>query len=153
MSWIDDWNNIIRTVIFPDQELRTLMNLPSDIKIIDFIDNYFIRAGYTGKLLTNQSVRIVYGSYPVGPTENPNVTVDMMSFDIYVKQEDLHNVSNDRLVFRNQKIAERLHYLLMRQKRLYSYKFWFQSEGDLGTSMMGYTRYNISFKYKRVYDI
>lgn len=153
MSWIDDWNDILRNVIFPDTELRALMKLPDDINIINFIDKYFIRAGYTGTLLTDQSVRIVYGSYPIATTDNPHVTKDMLSFDIYVKQEDLHNVSDDRLIFRNQKIAERLHYLLMRNRYLGSYRFWFQSEGDMGTSMMGYTRYNISFNYMRVYNI
>lgn len=150
--WITEWNDIIRDVFFADAELKSLMKIPDSTTIIEFVENYFIRAGYTGKLLTNQSVRIVYGI--VGNNyagQNPNVVNNTLSFDIYVKTEDQRNATNDRLVYRNQLIANRLRYLLMNQQYLGGYRFRMSKESDMGTSTVGYTRYCISFAFKRVY--
>ena len=150
-SWIDDWNNIIRNVIFKDEELKSLMKLPANTNIITFIDKYFIRAGYTTEVLTNESVRIVYGTIARGDAMNPYVTRNEMSFDIYVKLEDLHNVERDRLVFRNHLIAKRLIDLLTNQRYLGAYRFTVEGEGDMGTSTIGYTRYNVTFGFMKTY--
>ena len=154
-SWMTDWNNIIRQVIFPDHELRELMCLPEDISIIDFIDHYFIRAGYTNDLLEKEDVRIVYGDVSADPTEVPNVTKNTLSFDIYVRTTKLHNATNDRLMYRTHLIANRLNYLLTKNgtsgKYIGGYRFWPAKEMDLGTRTVGYVRYNISFNYMRVY--
>lgn len=150
-SWITEWNDIIRNVIFKDTELRQLMELPEDIKIIDFIDRYFIRAGYTSKLLKDESVRIVYGSVFSNETDVPNIKTNEMSFDIYVRYEELHNVGNDRLTMRTQLIAARLVELLCSERYLKGYRFWVASENDLGTKTAGYARYNISFNYMKIY--
>ena len=150
-SWIDDWNDIIRNVIFKDEELKSLMKLPANTNIITFIDKYFIRAGYTTEVLTNESVRIVYGTIARGDAMNPYVTRNEMSFDIYVKLEDLHNVERDRLVFRNHLIAKRLIDLLTNQRYLGVYQFTVEGEGDMGTSTIGYTRYNVTFGFKKTY--
>lgn len=150
-SWIDDWNDIIRNVIFKDEELKSLMKLPANTNIITFIDKYFIRAGYTTEVLTNESVRIVYGTIARGDAMNPYVTRNEMSFDIYVKLEDLHNVERDRLVFRNHLIAKRLIDLLTKQRYLGAYRFTVEGEGDMGTSTIGYTRYNVTFGFMKTY--
>lgn len=113
MIWINDWNDIIRHVIFSDKELMNLMKIPEKTSIIDFIDRYFIRAGFTNKILSNEDVRIVYGSTS-SATNIDGVTSNVMNFDIYVKLENLHNVGVDRLVMRTQLIAQRLIYLLTR---------------------------------------
>ena len=96
LQWVDGWNKILREVIFADEELKTLMKLPDDIDIITFIDKYFIRAGYTNKVLEDEHVRIIYADLQGSDTQVPNVMRKMMTFDIYVKTEDLHNVGNDR---------------------------------------------------------
>lgn len=150
-SWIDDWNDIIRNVIFKDEELKSLMKLPANTNIITFIDKYFIRAGYTTEVLTNESVRIVYGTIARGDAMNPYVTRNEMSFDIYVKLEDLHNIERDRLVFRNHLIAKRLIDLLTNQRYLGAYRFTVEGEGDMGTSTIGYTRYNVTFGFMKTY--
>ena len=150
-SWIDDWNDIIRNVIFKDEELKSLMKLPANTNIITFIDKYFIRAGYTTEVLTNESVRIVYGTIARGDAMNPYVTRNEMSFDIYVKLEDLHNVERDRLVFRHHLIAKRLIDLLTDQRYLGAYRFTVEGEGDMGTSTIGYTRYNVTFGFMKTY--
>lgn len=148
--WIQDWNDIIRNVIFPDAELKDLMKIPAGTNIITFIDRYFIRTGTTSALLTDESVRIVYGVYNSNDVNSPHVSKNVMSFDIYVKTSDLHNIGTDRLLYRNAMIAFRLRQLLMKDRYIYGYRFWVSSECDLATTMVGYSRYNISFNFMKV---
>ena len=153
MQWINDWNTIIRRVIFPDVELKTLMKIPEKTNIINFIDKYFIRAGYTNKLVENESVRIVYSDIQGDDTSVPNVKRKMLTFDIYVKIEDLHNVGEDRLTMRTQLIANRLIQLLTKDRYLQDtgYRFWVAGDWDLGTRTTGYARYCVAFYYMKVY--
>ena len=150
MMWINDWNDLIRHVIFSDKELMNLMKIPEKTSIIDFIDRYFIRAGFTNKILSNEDVRIVYGSTS-SATNIDGVTSNVMNFDIYVKLENLHNVGVDRLVMRTQLIAQRLIYLLTRVRYNGVYRFYDPVEGDMGTSAVGYARYRVSLSYTRTY--
>lgn len=150
MIWINDWNDIIRHIIFGDKELMSLMKIPEKTSIIDFIDRYFIRAGFTNKILSNEDVRIVYGS-TASATNIDGVTSNVMNFDIYVKLENLHNVGVDRLVMRTQLIAQRLIYLLTRVRYNGVYRFYDPVEGDMGTSAVGYARYRVSLSYTRTY--
>ena len=154
-SWMNDWNDIIRHVIFKDEELKSLMMIPEGTNIIQFIDKYFIRAGYTNELLEKEDVRIVYGDTDTASTKVPNVKKNVLSFDIYVRKTKLHNATNDRLQYRTHLIANRLNKLLTKGgtsgKYLGGYRFWPSKETDLGTRTVGYVRYNISFEYMRVY--
>ena len=151
--WEDDWNNIIRNVIYPDEELKKLMNVPEGTAIIPFIDNYFVRANYTSALLTNESVRIVYSDNQGYDTDVPNVMRKMMTFDIYVKKEDLHNIGNDRLVLRPRRVASRLYDLLTSSRYIENtgYRFWIAGEWDLGTKTIGYARYVLALYYMKTY--
>ena len=153
MGWIDAWNTIIRKVIWPDHDLKVLMKLPPKTGILQFIDRYFIRAGYTNKLLTDETCRIVYSDIQGSETNVPNVTKNMMTFDIYVKTEDLHNIGDDRLKMRTHLIAERLFKLLTSERYLADtgYRFWIAGDWDTGTRVTGYARYTIAFRYMKVY--
>lgn len=150
-AWTNEFNNIIRYVIFPDEELRNLMNLPEDTTIIRFIDKYFIRAGTSSEPLSDEDVRIVYGSIRTGLAEDVHVLRNEISFDIYVRQKMLHNVGQDRLLFRTELIADRLNELLGDQynERLGAYRFRCIGRSDMSTGTIGYVRYNISFAYMR----
>ena len=153
IHWIRDWNAIIRSVIFPDYELKELMKLPSKINIIQFIDKYFIRAGFTNKLLENEPVRIVYSDIQGHDTDVPNIKKNMMMFDIYVKIDDLHNYGEDRLMMRTQLIANRLTQLLTSERYLTNtgYRFWIAGDWDAGTKTVGYARYTLALYYMKVY--
>ena len=76
-----------------------------------------------------------------------------MTFDIYVKDEELHNVGDDRLMMRTHLIADRLQYLLTKERYLVDtgYRFWIAGDWDLGTRTTGYARYTIAFYYMKVY--
>ena len=152
-GWINAWNKIIREVIWPDRELKTLMKLPPKTGILQFVDNYFMRAGYTNRLLTDEVCRIVYADVQGSQTNVPNVKKNMMMFDIYVKQEELHNFGDDRLVYRTHMIAARLKRLLTQERYLKNtgYRFWIAGDWDLGTRTTGYARYTIAFYYMKVY--
>lgn len=127
------------------------MKIPTGTNIVEFTDRYFIRAGYTSKVLKDEPVRIVYGDIFGASTWNPNVTRNEMSFDIYVKLDELHNATRDRLAFRTQLIADRLSYLLTKERYTYNYRFWLAGDHDMGTSTIGYARYNITFNYMKNY--
>lgn len=152
-GWINAWNKIIREVIWKDHELKTLMKIPAKTGIIQFIDRYFIRAGYTNKLLSDEVCRIVYADVQGSDTNVPNVKRNMMTFDIYVKQDELHNVGDNRLQFRTHLIAARLNKLLTQERYLKDtgYRFWIAGDWDLGTRTIGYARYTIAFYYMKVY--
>ncbi len=153
MGWLNAWNTIIRQIIWKDDELKTLMKLPAKTNIIQFIERYFIRAGFTDELLTDEVCRIVYSDVQGSDTEVANVRKNMMTFDIYVKENELHNVGNDRLLSRADLIAERLYKLLTQERYLAGtgYRFWIAGDWDLGTRTVGYTRKTIAFYYMKVY--
>lgn len=153
MGWIDAWNKIIRKVIWTDTELKTLMKLPASSTIIQFIDKYFIEAGYSNTLLTDEVCRISYSDRTINSTEVSNVKRNILTFDIYVKQSELHNVGNDRLQLRTKLIAARLKKLLMQERYIKDtgYRLWIAGESDMGTRVTGYARYTIAFYYMKVY--
>ena len=153
LGWVKAWNKIIRTVLFKDAELKRLMKLPKNTGVIQFTDRYFVKAGFTNKLLTDETCRIVYADIQGYSTDVPNVTKNMITFDIYVKNEDLRNVGDDGLILRTQLIAERLQKLLTKERYLADtgYRFWIAGDWDLGTRTAGYSRYTIAFNYMKVY--
>lgn len=62
-TWKDNLNDVVRDVIFADQELMDYMLIPEDDRgnIIKFIDKYFIRDPAPDELVTSEQVRICYG--------------------------------------------------------------------------------------------
>ena len=152
-GWINAWNKILREVIFADYGLRRLMKVPAKTGIIQFTDRYFVRAGYSNKLLTDEVCRIVYADVQGKDTDVPNIKRNMMTFDIYVKQEEQRNATDDGLVMRTHLIADRLDKLLTSERYVADtgYRFWVAGDWDLGTRTVGYARYTIAFYYMKVY--
>lgn len=153
IGWINSWNTIIRNVIWRDYPLKQLMKLPPKTGILQFCERYFIRAGYTNTLLTDETCRIIYSDVQGSDTKVPNVRKNMMLFDIYVKQEELHNIGDDRLISRADLIAERIYKILTSERYLAGtgYRFWIAGDWDLGTRTVGYARKSIAFYYMKVY--
>ena len=153
LGWINSWNKIIREIIWKDEELKRLMELPAKTNILQFCTRYFIRDGFTNELLTDEVCRIIYSDTQGSDSNVPNVRKNMLSFDIYVKNEELHNIGNDRLIARTDLIAERIYKLLTQERYLADtgYRFWIAGDWDLGTRTVGYTRKTIAFYYMKVY--
>ena len=153
MGWVNAWNFIIRKVIWKDSDLKTLMKLPEKTNIIQFVERYFIRAGFTNKLLTDEPCRIVYSDTQGYETEVPNIKKNLMIFDIYVKESELRNIGDDRLVTRLDLLSECLYRLLTKDRYVAEtgYRFWIAGDWDGGTRVTGYYRKTIAFYYMKVY--
>ena len=153
MGWVNAWNTIIRKVIWADHDLKTFMKMPPKTGIIQFVDRYFIRAGYTNKLLTDEVCRIVYSDIQGYDTDVPNVKKNLLLFDIYIKETEMRNIGDDRLVTRMDLIMERLQKLLTSERYLQEtgYRFWIAGDWDGGTRVTGYQRKTMAFHYMKVY--
>ena len=153
LGWVNAWNKIIREVIWRDYDLKRLMKIPPKTGILQFCERYFIRAGFTNELLTDEVCRIIYSDEQGSDTNVPNVRRNMMTFDIYVKQEEMHNVGDDRLISRADLIAEKIYHDLTSQRYIAEtgYRFWIAGDWDLGTRTVGYIRKSIAFYYMKVY--
>lgn len=147
-TWKDNWNNIIRDVFFEDEKLKELMLLPEECTIIDFIREYFIEDLNPDEVISDHKVRISYYDSQGRDSGNKNVRCKYKEFDIYVKQDYLHNATYDRLQNRCHLIAERLKYLLLRQEHVCLMHFEYEDDYDLWTKTIGYKRYHIVFSYK-----
>ena len=147
-SWQDNWNNVVRNVIFPDEKLKELMLVPEGTDIVKFTDKYFIRDGSTDELLTNEKVRIVHHDTFGFDTYNAKVRGKYREFDIYVSEDVEHTASNDWLQSRQVLIAERIKYLLLRRTNTENIRFRYEDEYDQWTKTVGYKMYKLTFFYK-----
>lgn len=153
LGWTKNWNRIIREVIYHDHDLKQLMKLPPKTGVIQFTDRYFVKAGYTSKLLTDEVCRIVYGNAKGSPTNVPNVRIPTIIFDIYVKEDEQRTVGDDGLLLRSDLIAERLFKLLTQNRYMLDTAYRFMPAGDWegGTRTAGYVRRTLAFEYMKVY--
>ena len=147
-TWQDNWNNVIRYVLFPDEKLKELMLVPKGTTIVQFIDKYFIRDGSTDELLTNEKVRIVCHDDEGFATINKHVHGKYKSFDIYCSEDVEHTADKDRLRSRQVMVAERLKYLLLRSWNCQGLHFQYQDEYDQWTKTVGYKMYKLTLFYK-----
>ena len=147
-TWQDNWNNVIRNVLFPDDKLKALMLVPVGTDIVTFQKKYFIRDGSTDELLTNEKVRVVTYDEEGSFTFNKNVRVKYKNFDIFVSEDVEHTADIDRLRSRQILIAERIKYLLLRQQVVENLRFQYEDEYDMWTKTVGYKMYKLTFFYK-----
>jgi len=147
-TWQDNWNNVVRNVLFPDDRLKELMLVPVGTDIITFQKKYFIRDGSTDELLTNEKVRIVCHDDESFKTFNKGVNIKYKVFDIFVKDDVEHTADIDRLRSRQVMIAERIKYLLLRQLYVENMRFGYEDEYDQWTKTVGYKLYRLNLYYK-----
>lgn len=148
-TWADNWNDVIRYVIFQDPIMRELMCQPNDITITQFRDKYFTKGkSTTNEIITDEKVRILWYDCMGTDTGNAHVKRKYKEFDIYVKNDVLHNATDDRLQYRYNLIAQRLKELLIGNQYIGQMRFVYEDEYDLWTKTSGYTLYHISFAYK-----
>ena len=115
--------------------------------IIKFIDKYFIRNPAPDEILTTEDVRICYGEL-AGRSIGKYMLRKLIFFDIYVKNEHLHDVGNDLLVSRADMICQKIKELLTDQKQVCQIDFSYEDDYGLFTKMVGYTRHRLVLSYK-----
>ena len=61
-TWADNWNDVVRDVLFPDARLKDLMLIPRDKRndIKAFIEKYLVEDVLPDELITDEDVRILY---------------------------------------------------------------------------------------------
>lgn len=149
-TWEDSWNDVIRHVIFQDEELKQAMLIPEEKfdNIIAFRDQYFVNDAMSDVLISNEGVRVCYYQDP-GFSLNNHVKRRLLRFDIYVKREKQYDVDPiDRLKQRQKVIARRLRDLLTHGEHVQGLRFEYEDEYDLPVKLAGYVRFHIYFSYK-----
>ena len=152
MSWHENLVNTIRSVIFTDEELKTLMMIPEDEKdnIVAFRDKYFINTVTSDEVVGDIPVRITYRLDEPMETSSPNVVKNRLYFDIFVETKNAYNYGKDRMLHRGDLIADRLNHLLG-GKRHHNITFRCRGIYDMTSRREGFDRKTIVFMYKRIF--
>lgn len=148
-TWADNWNDVVRDVLFPDARLKDLMLIPrdkrSDIKA--FIEKYLVEDVLPDELITDEDVRILYYETEGMKHDNPHVLRKYLEFDIYVRNAALYTAANDRLRRRDKLIFQRLKELLTGETHVCHLRFRYEDDFPLGAKTVGYRRYHAVFSY------
>lgn len=148
-TWKDNWNDIIRYVLFQDERLKKLMLVPEEADVIKFIEKYLIENTSGDEILTSEKVRVIYYDAEGQKTGNMDVKYVTKEFDIYVREDVLYGADRDMLKKRYDLIAERLRYLLTKETYVCGMRFKYEDAYNLWTKTAGYRRYHVVFSYKK----
>ena len=99
------------------------------------------------ELIVDEDVRVICYETEGTKLGTLHVTKKYLAFDIYVKDKELYNVSNDRLQRRDKKICQRLKELLTEKEHVCGLRFAYEDEYHLGAKTIGYRRYHVVFSY------
>lgn len=148
-TWKDNLNDVVRDVFFTDTELLDYMLIPQSDRenIIKFQENYFVKDPDPDELITKEQVRVCYGDKE-GTSIGKNALKKYLVFDVYVKKEHVHDVSNDMLASRLDYICEKIKEDLTDKKYVCRIDFSYVDDFPLYTKMIGYMRHRIMFSYK-----
>ena len=113
-----------------------------------FIARYFIEDAMPDEPVVDEDVRIIYYDEEGSKLGTPHVTKKILAFDIYVKESNLYNATNDRLQRRDKLIAQRLKELLLWKEHVCGLRFQYEDEYHLGAKTIGYKRYHLVLSYK-----
>ena len=116
--------------------------------IREFISRYFIEDAMPDAPVVNEDVRVIYYEEEGSKLGTPHVTKKTLAFDIYVKESQLYNATNDRLQRRDKLIAQRLKELLLWKEHVCGLRFQYEDEYHLGARTIGYRRYHLVLSYK-----
>ena len=115
--------------------------------IREFLSRYFVEDAMPDELIVDEDVRVICYETEGTKLGTPHVTKKYLAFDIYVKDKELYNVSNDRLQRRDKKICQRLKELLTEKEHVCGLRFAYEDEYHLGAKTIGYRRYHVVFSY------
>lgn len=148
-TWHDNWNNVLRDVIFPDAELKDLMLIPAKSRgnIKEFIERYFVEDVMPDELVTDEDVRVLCYETEGVKLSNPRVTKKFLEFDIFVRNAVLYTATSDRLQRRDKLIFKRLKALLTGDTYVCNLRFTYEDDYHLGTKTVGFRRYHAVFSY------
>lgn len=151
VTWEDNWNNVIRDVLFQSQELKDEMLVPAANRnnLRDFITNRFVEDVNTDQLVIDEDVRILW-SIEGNPflRGSDHIHTKYLAMDIYVKRNRLYDVSTeDRMKARDVEIAKRIKHLLLKTRSVCNISFRYSDEFRLVSKTVGYQRLRLVFTY------
>lgn len=111
--------------------------------IREFIAKYFIEDAMPDELIVDEGVRVICYEEEGTKFGTPHVIRKNLAFDIYVKEANLYNATNDRLQRRDKLIAQRLKALLLWKEHVCGLRFQYEDEYHLGAKTVGYRRYHL----------
>ena len=144
----------VRLLLFNDNELMDLMLIPEDKRedLVSFRDEYcVVGLNNSPNVITSDiPVRLVLGWSSGSMTNNPNVLLRKVRFEIYVSLTYEYEETENVLDRRAELIESRIIYLLS-NKKIQGFKFNLADVGDLDTFSYDYTRSFVTFTVKNVY--
>lgn len=152
-TWDDNWNDVVRTVLFPDVRLKELMLIPDRDKndIMKFITEYFVQYPMTDEVLGDHKVRVIYDDEEPDEMNIPQAVRARMAFDIFVHSDHLHTADKNRMKDRSILIAHRIRYLLTRSTYVCNLRFNMGKAFGVGAKTIGYRRYRLVMNYHKTY--
>lgn len=146
-SWSMRWDDILRDVLFPDEELAEYMMIPEGTDIITWTNKYFVDAELCNELVRDEDVRVLWYEEQSSHTTNPLVNRRKMCFDIYVKEEHIKDATNDLLRSRARMIAQKIQEILTWRDAVGQVSFMYVDDYQLGTKTVGYVRHHLELSY------
>ena len=152
-TWEDNWNDAVRTILFPDERLKDLLLIPDRDRenIMKFITEYFVRFPMTDEVLADHKVRVIYDDEEPDDMNIAQAVKAKLVFDIFVKSDHLHDVEQDRLKDRAVLIADRIRHLLTRSTYVCGLRFRMGKQFGVGSRTIGYRRYRLVMNYHKTY--
>lgn len=146
-TWAMRWDDILRDVLFPNEELAELMMIPAGTNIVTWINKYFVDYSVCTELVTDEDVRVLWSEDQSSHTTNPLVNKRKIAFDIYVKTEHAKDATDDLLQSRARLISQKLTEMLTFPDVVGRVDFEYVDDYDIGTKMVGYTRHTLILSY------
>lgn len=153
MGWYEDWQQMIRQVLFADEELKELMLIPEDKRddALEFVDKYFIESPAPDEVMLKEDVRVLFYDEAGKETSHPFVTRKIFSIDVYVKKDKLYGGDEDDYMKRRDRLIFQRIRNLISKKRFKGYNFTCYDDYPLSCKVEGYARYHGVFYYKKTY--
>ena len=142
-TWSMRWDDILRDVLFPDEELKSLMMIPEGTDIVTWVEKYFVDEETCTDLVEDEDVRILWYEDQSSRTANPLVAQRRFGFDIYVKREHNRDATNDLLRSRARMITQRLIEILTLKDSVGQVGFTYVDDYQIGTKTVGYIRHHL----------
>lgn len=144
---------VIRKYLFADKELKELLLIPDTEKnnLLAFEKKYFSNVLVDNEPIEDRQVRVNYYDGRTVYTDNKDVRLKDIEFDIYVNEKVMFGADDDYMIPRTKLIYERIKKILCRPEGIEGLRFICTDDYQLMSKAIGYRRYHCIFQYKKIY--
>lgn len=142
----------IQLRLFRDEQIRTLLALPTGIKLASFRDKYCIASYNATEVLDKDTkCRLVISWTKTTALSNPEVAIRTLCFDIYVPRELVYTASKHNALLRRQDLIQRRIKQLLHNQSIADFKLKCTGLNDALSSNVDYAKAFILFDVKYIY--